>query len=67
MREKLPDLYRAMTTDSVNKAMKNAIVPDQFVWLVVGDAAKVEPQLKELGIPVIYQGYTPKSDEKSGE
>jgi hypothetical protein len=26
--------------------------PDGFVWVVVGDAAKVKPQLEKLGIPV---------------
>jgi ribose 5-phosphate isomerase len=26
--------------------------PDKFTWVVVGDAAKVKPQLEALGLPI---------------
>ena len=28
------------------------IDPSKFVWVVVGDAAKVRPQLDKLGLPI---------------
>ncbi|KRB82617.1 peptidase M16 [Sphingomonas sp. Root710] len=49
---KLPGRYRAMTAAQMDEAARAAIKPDDLVWVVVGDAAKVEPQLKTLGLPV---------------
>ncbi len=50
--EKLPGRYRAMTAAQMDAAARAAIDPDKLIWVVVGDAAKVEPQLKDLGLPV---------------
>ncbi len=50
--EKLPGRYRAMTAAQMDEAARAAIRPDQLIWVVVGDAAQVEPQLKGLGLPV---------------
>ena len=50
--EKLPVRYRAMTAAQMDAAARAAIRPDELIWVVVGDAAKVEPQLKPLGLPV---------------
>ena len=50
--ELLADRYRGHTRASLDAAMRAAIDPDAFVWVVVGDAAKVRPQLNKLGIPV---------------
>ena len=33
-------------------AARAVIKPDDLLWVVVGDAAKVEPQLRNLGLPV---------------
>ena len=50
--EQLADRYRGQTRQSLDRAARAAIQPDQFVWVVVGDAAKVRPQLAKLGLPV---------------
>ena len=50
--EKLVDKYRSQTRESLDAAARGAIDPDKFVWVVVGDAEKVKPQLDALGMPV---------------
>jgi hypothetical protein len=50
--ELLADKYRAMTQAGLDQAMRGAIDPNSFTWVVVGDGAKVKPQLDKLGIPV---------------
>jgi predicted Zn-dependent peptidase len=44
--------YRALTLREVTAATRAAIDPAKFVWVVVGEAAKVKPQLDTLGLPV---------------
>ena len=44
--------YRALTLPQATRALKGAIDPAKLVWVVVGDAAKVKPQLDSLGLPV---------------
>ena len=44
--------YRAMTRDQLDGAIRRVIVPDRLVWVVVGDAKVVRPQLDSLGLPV---------------
>jgi hypothetical protein len=41
-----------MTAADMDSAVRAAIDPSQFVWVVVGDAEKVRPQLDKLGLPV---------------
>jgi predicted Zn-dependent peptidase len=50
--ELLADKYRALSRAGLDQALKDAVDPRGFVWVVVGDAAKVKPQLDKLGIPV---------------
>jgi predicted Zn-dependent peptidase len=50
--ETLPAKYRAQTTATVDQAIRAAIDPKGFTWIVVGDAAKVRPQLEKLGLPI---------------
>ena len=50
--ELLADKYRAQTKATLDAALREAVDPGAFVWIVVGDAAKVRPQLKKLGLPV---------------
>ncbi|RST32035.1 insulinase family protein [Sphingomonas ginkgonis] len=50
--ELLADKYRAQTRTSLDAALKGALDPSGFVWVVVGDAAKVRPQLAKVGLPV---------------
>lgn len=44
--------YRALDAAAMDKAIRAAIDPRHFVWLVVGDAKTVRPQLDSLGLPV---------------
>jgi zinc protease len=46
-----PD-YRAQTPASLDKAARSALDPKGFTWIVVGDAAKIRPQLEKLGMPI---------------
>jgi predicted Zn-dependent peptidase len=50
--EKLPAIYRAMTPADLDKAAREAINPDRLIWVVVGDAKLVRPQLDAVGLPV---------------
>jgi predicted Zn-dependent peptidase len=43
---------RAMTAAQLDAAARAAIDPSRFVWVVVGDASVVRPQLESLGLPV---------------
>jgi zinc protease len=50
--ETLAGLYRQQTRASLDQAIRGAIVPEGWVWVVVGDAAKIRPQLEKLDMPV---------------
>jgi zinc protease len=44
--------YRAMTAAQMDAAARAVIDPSRFVWVVVGDASVVRPQLQNLGLEV---------------
>jgi zinc protease len=54
----LPDDYydtyagkvRALKTSDVSAAAKEVVRPDNLVWIVVGDRAKIEPGVRELNL-----------------
>ena len=48
----LPRQYRALTLPQLDAAMRAAIDPARAIWVVVGDAKNVRPQLDSLGLPV---------------
>ena len=50
--ETLAARYRGQTPAAVDQAIRAAVSQRGFVWLVVGDAAKVRPQLAKLGLPI---------------
>jgi zinc protease len=50
--ETLASRTRALTAADMDAAARAAINPATFVWVVVGDAAVVQPQLEALGLPV---------------
>ena len=50
--EKLAPDYRAQTPASLDQAARAALDPKGFTWIVVGDAAKIRPQLEKLGMPI---------------
>ncbi len=53
----LPDDYfatyagkvRALTLSDISRAASNVLYPDKVVWIVVGDRAKIEQGLRDLG------------------
>ena len=49
----------ALTAAQLDAAAKAAIDPSKFVWVVVGDASVVKPQLDALGIPVEVRSAEP--------
>jgi predicted Zn-dependent peptidase len=49
----------ALTAAQLDAAAKAAINPSKFVWVVVGDASVVKPQLDALGIPVEVRAAAP--------
>ncbi|HEY0102530.1 MAG TPA: pitrilysin family protein [Brevundimonas sp.] len=50
--ETLASRTRALTASELDEAARQVIKPDQFVWVVVGDASVVRPQLEALGLPL---------------
>jgi hypothetical protein len=50
--ELLAGKYRALDKNALDEALRRAIDPSGFVWVVVGDAAKVKPQLAKVGLPI---------------
>ncbi len=50
--ESLAAKYRGLTPTAVDQAIRAAVSRRGFVWVVVGDAAKVRPQLAKLGLPI---------------
>lgn len=50
--ETLPAIYEAMTAAEIDAAARKALSTDDLVYVVVGDAAVVKPQLDGLGLPV---------------
>ena len=48
----LPARFRAQTPAGVDRAMRAALDPKGFTWVVVGDAAKLRPQLEKTGLPI---------------
>jgi len=48
----LASRYRGLTAAQLDGAAKVVIDPNKLTWVVIGDAAKVKPQLDTLGIPV---------------
>ncbi|MEO6515000.1 MAG: pitrilysin family protein [Steroidobacteraceae bacterium] len=50
--ETLAGRYQSLDATALDAAVRSAIDPNGFTWVVVGDKAKVLPQLKALKIPV---------------
>jgi zinc protease len=48
--ETLSGKIRALKTPDVNEAAKAVVRPDNVIWVVVGDRAKIESGIKELGV-----------------
>lgn len=50
--DSLASRYRTMTQAQMDAAIRSAVRPDAFLWVVVGDAKIVRPQLEKLGLRV---------------
>jgi zinc protease len=48
--ETYPQVIRAQTLGDLSDAAKAMLKPDNMIWVIVGDAEKIEPGLKELGL-----------------
>lgn len=44
--------YPTFTAPQLDQAARAALAPAKLTWVVVGDAAKIKPQLDKLGLPV---------------
>ena len=58
----LASKYKAMTKEEMDKALRDLVDPDKVTWVVVGDAAKVKPQLEGLGLTVEMQAQAANTD-----
>src|ERR1043166_1902226 len=45
-----PDKVLALTLPDVTKAAETVVRPDHLIWVIVGDLAKIEPGIRELGL-----------------
>jgi len=58
----LPDDYyetyagkvRALTVPDVESAAKTVVHPDNFIWIIVGDRAKIEPGIRSLNLGEVH-------------
>jgi predicted Zn-dependent peptidase len=50
--ETVADRYRGMTVQTLDQTARRYINANNFVWVVVGDASVVRPQLERLGLPI---------------
>jgi zinc protease len=50
--ETIADRYRGMTVQQLDEAARGILNPNNFVWVVVGDAQRIRPQLERLGMPI---------------
>jgi len=48
----LASRYRALTLAQLRQVMRTTLDPKKIVWVVVGDAKTVRPQLDKIGLPV---------------
>ena len=63
--ETLASKYRSMTAAELDAAAKKAIDPSKITWVVIGDAAKVKPQVDKLGLPVETSAMGGGSDDSA--
>lgn len=48
--ETLKQKYEAMTLREINEAAREVVNPDQLIWVLVGDRAKIEAGVASLGL-----------------
>ncbi len=47
--------YSALTKEDLDAALRGVVNPNQLVWIIVGDAEVIRPQLEGIGMPVEYR------------
>ncbi|OGD23006.1 MAG: peptidase M16 [Candidatus Aminicenantes bacterium RBG_16_63_16] len=52
--QKYPARVRQLTLQDVAKAAAKTVHPDSVQWVVVGDRAKIEPAIRELGFTEVH-------------
>ena len=50
--QRLPARYRSLTAGQLDTSLRGQVDPAKFVYIVVGNAATVRPQLEGLGMPI---------------
>jgi predicted Zn-dependent peptidase len=50
--ETVADRYRGMTSQELDRVIRSRVDPDDFTWVVVGDASVIRPQLATLNMPI---------------
>ena len=50
--ETVADRYRGMDAATLDQVARRTINPSNFIWVVVGDAARIRPQLERLNLPI---------------
>jgi zinc protease len=46
---------KALTLDKVQEAARTIVHPDRLTWVIVGDMAKVEEGIREVGLGEIHR------------
>lgn len=56
--DSLASKYQAMTIGDMDSSLRRVLDPEKFLWVVVGDAKIVQPQLEKLGLQVDLKTVT---------
>jgi zinc protease len=48
------DRVRAQTAATVTRAAGRTVLPDRLIWVIVGDRAKIEPAVREVGLGELH-------------
>ena len=65
--EKLPEKYQAMTRQEIDAASREVLKTDDLLFVVVGDAKTVKPQLEKTGLPIVMPNETANPDAESSK
>lgn len=47
--------YSALSQADIDAALRGVVDPNQLVWVIIGDAEVIRPQLENIGLPVEYR------------
>jgi zinc protease len=56
--EKLPEKYTSLTAEQIDAASRAVLKTDDLLFVVVGDAETVKPQLEKTGLPIELRSET---------